>query len=131
VRLLLALHPGLASDLGDTEFLPAAVVQWIHRLAEPPGHPSFASLVESMREAEPGLAAALQSDAARDRGLLAELDAAAARQEIDGALARLRAQGVRAEVDRLAGTGLLDDAQRQRYAALQALRKSLTSSAGP
>jgi DNA primase len=131
VRLLLALHPGLARDLGDTEFLPAAVVQWIHRLAEPPGHPSFASLVESMREAEPGLAAALQSDAARDRGLLAELDAAAARQEIDGALARLRAQGVRAEVDRLAGTGLLDDAQRQRYAALQALRKSLTSSAGP
>lgn len=131
VRLLLALHPPLAAAVDDTEFLPAAVADWIRRLAAPPGAASFGALVESLRQDEPDLADALQADAGRDGGLLAELDPDALRLEVEGALARLRAQGVREEVDRLAGTGLADEAQRARYVQLQALRKSLTSSDAP
>ena len=129
-RLLLALHPAIAQDAWPTDFLPEPVVDWIARLAALPPGASFAQLVESLRESAPELSAALQSEAAQDRGLLAELEPEQARREFEGALARMRDLRIKEEVDRLAEGGLVDEGQRARYAELQALRKALTSSEG-
>ncbi len=129
-RLLLALHPAIAQDAWPTDFLPEPVVGWIARLAALPPGASFAQLVESLRESDPELSVALQAEAAQDRGLLAELEPEQARQEFEGALARMRDLRIKEEVDRLAEGGLVDDAQRARYAELQALRKAITSPEG-
>jgi hypothetical protein len=124
-RLLLSLHPALAREAWPSDFLPEAVVDWIARLAELPPEATFAQLVESLRAGEPELAAALQAEAAADRGLLSDLELEDARREFEGALTRMRDQRLKEEVDRLAQAGLDDEVQRARYAALQALRKSL------
>jgi DNA primase len=129
-RLLLALHPAIAQDPWPTDFLPEPVVDWIARLAALPPGASFAQLVESLRESAPELSAALQAEAAQDRGLLAELEPEQARREFEGALARMRDLRIKEEVDRLAEGGLADETQRARYAELQALRKALTSPEG-
>jgi hypothetical protein len=92
-----------------------------------PAGASFAALIESIREADPGLAAALEAEAAADRGLLSDLDPVEARREFEGALNQLRLQGVREEIDRLAAGGLQSGADRERYADLQLMRKALTS----
>jgi hypothetical protein len=126
-RLLLSLHPVLARESWPTDFVPQAVVDWLGRVATLPEGASFAQLVESLRGEAPELAAALEAEAAQDRGLLAELGVDEARREFEGALARMREQRLREEVDRLAQGGLGDDVQRARYAELQALRKSLSS----
>jgi DNA primase len=130
VRLLLALHPALGREDWPLDFLPDAVTDWIARLAALPPGASFAQVVESMRDGQPDLAAALEDEAARDRGLLADLALDEARREVAGALNQLRAQRIREEVDRLAQAGLVDEVQRARYAELQALRKALTSQEG-
>jgi hypothetical protein len=124
---LLALQPGMAVDPISTEFLPPVVVDWISRLAAMPAQMHFAGLIESLRETDPELAESLQAQAARDRGLLADLEVDALRTEFEGALNQLRAQGIRDEVDRLAASGLQDEASRLRYAQLLALRKSLSA----
>jgi DNA primase len=129
-RLLLALHPGLAREAWSTEFVPQAVTDWIARLAALPDGADFAQLVASLEQIEPDLAAALKAEAARDRGLLAGLETEQARREFEGALIRMKGLGLKEEVDRLAAQGLVDDAQRTRYAELQALRKALTSPDG-
>jgi DNA primase len=129
-RLLVSLHPGLAREDWPTDFVPEAVVDWLDRVAALPDGASFAQLVESLRGDAPDLAVALEAEAAQDRGLLADLGADEARREFEGALNRMRDQGLREEVDRLARSGLGDEAQRARYAELLALRKSLTSGAG-
>jgi hypothetical protein len=129
-RLLLALHPAIAQEPWSTDFLPEPVIDWIARLAALPAGASFAQLVESLRDTEPELSAALQAEAAQDRGLLAELEPEQAKREFEGALARMRDLRIREEVDRLAQAGLVDEAQRARYAELQALRKALTSPEG-
>lgn len=129
-RLLLSLHPTLAREVWPDDFLPDAILRWIARLADLPQGASFAALVESLRTDEPALAAALETEATRDRGLLAELELDEARREFEGALNQLRSQRIRDEVDRLAAAGLADEAQRTRYAQLQALRKALTSTDG-
>ncbi len=126
-RLLLSLHPGLAREAWPTDFVPEAVVDWLARVAALPDGASFAQLVESLRADAPELASALETEAAQDRGLLAELGAEEARREFEGALNRMRDQRLREEVDRLAQGGLADEAQRARYAELLALRKALTS----
>ena len=126
-RLLISLHPRLAREDWPTEFVPEAVVDWLARVAALPDGASFAQLVESLREDAPELAAALQTEAAQDRGLLAELGPDEARREFEGALTRMRDQQLREEVDRLAQGGLVDASQRARYAELLALRKTLTS----
>jgi DNA primase len=130
VRLLLALHPALGREPWPTDFLPEPLTDWLGRLAVLPEGASFAQVVESVREGQPELAAALEAEAAQDRGLLADLEVADARKEVAGALNQLRVQRIRDEVDRLAQAGLVDEAQRARYAELQALRKSLTSHEG-
>jgi DNA primase len=129
-RLLLSLHPELAQQSWPEDFLPESILRWIARLAGLPPGATFAALVESLRVGEPALAAALESEAARDRGLLADLEPDEARREFEGALNQLRGQRIREEVDRLAAAGLADEEQRARYAQLQALRKALTASDG-
>jgi DNA primase len=129
-RLLAALHPALAQEPWDTEFLPPAVVDWLVRLASLPAGASFALLIESLRVQEPESAAALEREAAADRGLMADLALDEARKEFAGALTQMRSQRIRDETLRLVQQGLVDDAQRARYAQLQALRRGLTSAEG-
>jgi DNA primase len=129
-RLLLSLHPALAREAWPDDFLPDSILRWIARLGGLAEGATFAALVESLRADEPALAAALEAEATRDRGLLAELEPDEARREFEGALNQLRSQRIRDEVDRLAAAGLADEAQRARYAQLQALRKALTSTDG-
>lgn len=126
-RLLLALHPFLAAESWSDDLLPEPIIVWKARLATLPAGASFAALIESIREAAPGLAAALETEAAADRGLLSDLDPAEARREFEGALNQLRLQGVREEIDRLAAGGLQSGVDRERYADLQLMRKALTS----
>ncbi len=127
-RLLLALHPALAAEEWPTEFLPPAVTGWMKRLALLPSGASFAGLLESLRQSEPEMAAALQEQVTRDRGLLADLSPDDARSEFEGALVQLRSQGLREAVDELVRAGLQDEASRERYAQLQEMRRALTNS---
>jgi DNA primase len=129
-RLLFALHPALAKEARQLEFVPEAMVAWLGRLAGLPGGASFAVLIESLRADQPELASALEVEATQDRGLLTELDIDEARREVDGALNQMRSQQIREEVDRLAQQGLDGEAERARYTELQALRKTLTSTEG-
>lgn len=126
-RLLLALHPFLAQETWSSGLLPEPIIVWTARLATLPSGASFAAVIESIREADPALAAALEAEAAADRGLLSDLDPAEARREFEGALNQLRLQRVREEIDRLAAGGLSSQADRDRYADLQSMRKALTS----
>ena len=126
-RLLLALHPFLAQERWSNDLLPEPIIDWTARLATLPSGASFGAVIESIREADPPLAAALEAEAAADRGLLSDLDPAEARREFEGALNQLRLQRVREEIDRLAAGGLQSDADRERYADLQSMRKALTS----
>ena len=127
VRLLLALHPALAGEAWSPEFLPAAVVDWIGRLAGLPAGTQVGGVLEWLRQADPALAAELQAETGRDRGLLADLALDEARREFEGALNQLRLQTIKEEIDRLASTGLADEASRTRYASLQAVRSRLTA----
>jgi hypothetical protein len=126
-RLLLALHPFLAQESWSNDLLPEPIIDWTARLATLPSGASFGAVIESIREADPPLAAALEAEAAADRGLLSDLDPAEARREFEGALNQLRLQRVREEIDRLAAGGLQSEADRERYADLQSMRKALTS----
>jgi len=126
-RLLLALHPFLAQESWSSDLLPEPIIVWTARLATLPSGASFAAVIESIREADPPLAAALEAEAAADRGLLSDLDPAEARREFEGALNQLRLQRVREDIDRLAAGGLQSEADRERYADLQSMRKALTS----
>jgi DNA primase len=126
-RLLLALHPFLAAQSWSDDLLPEPIIVWKARLAGLPAGASFAALIESIRDADPQLATALEAEAAADRGLLSDLDPAEARREFEGALNQLRLQGIREEIDRLAAGGLQSDADRERYADMQLMRKTLTS----
>jgi DNA primase len=129
-RLLLALHPALAREAWQLDFVPETMVAWLGRLAGLPEGASFAALVESLRADQPELASALETEATQDRGLLAELGIDEARREVDGALNQMRSQQIREEVDRLVQQGLQGEAERARYTELQALRKTLTSAEG-
>jgi DNA primase len=126
-RLLLALHPFLAHEAWSNDLLPESIIDWKDRLATLPSGASFAALIESIREPDPQLAAALEAEVAADRGLLSDLDPAEVKREFEGALNQMRLQRVREEIDRLAAGGLQSDADRARYADLQSMRKALTS----
>ena len=84
----------------------------------------FAGLIEALRAERPQEADALQSLALKDRGLIGDLALSDALSELRDALAQLRLQSVRGEIDRLAAGGLPDEESRARYAELQGLLRS-------
>lgn len=127
VRLLLALHPALAGEAWSPEFLPEAVVDWIGRLAGLPVGTQVGGVLEWLRQTDPDMAAELQAETGRDRGLLADLALDEARRELEGALNQLRLQSIKEEIDRLASTGLADETSRSRYVSLQGVRARLTA----
>jgi len=124
-RLLAALHPALARDSWEPDFLPAPLVDWLQRLARLPQGATFALLVETLRAESAEQASALEQDAADDGGLMSDLALEDARKEFAGGLAQLRSRRIREEIDQLVAAGLTEPAQRVRYAELQALRKTL------
>ena len=117
-RLIAALHPALAFDPVDEEFLPETLVRWLELLRQQPAGSSLAVICESLRAEHPQLVAALERDAAADRAMVAEMSLEEARAEFGGAIAQLRARGVREELAALVGRGLSDPAERERYQSL-------------
>ncbi|MEY4864238.1 MAG: primase [Pseudomonadota bacterium] len=125
IRLLLTLHPALAREDLDASFLPEPLVAWIVWVSGLPEGTHFAGLIEALRAERPQEADALQSLALRDRGLIGDLAPSDALSELRDALAQLRLQSVRGEIDRLAAGGLPDEESRARYAELQGLLRSV------
>ena len=124
IRLLLALHPGLARQSIETADLPDPTVQWIDWVARLPEGTRFAGLLEALRAEQPEEAGVLEQLALRDRGLVGDLEPADALSELRDALVQLRLQAIRSEIDRLAATGLADPGARARYTQLQGLMRS-------
>jgi hypothetical protein len=124
IRLLLTLHPALAREDLDASFLPEPLVAWIAWVSGLPEGTHFAGLIEALRAERPQEADALQSLALKDRGLIGDLALSDALSELRDALAQLRLQSVRGEIDRLAAGGLPDEESRARYAELQGLLRS-------
>jgi DNA primase len=122
VRLLSALHPALAADELDPQFLPAEVREWLDLLRELPAGSSFAGLCEALRSAQPETVTTLERDAAADRSMVADMTFEEARAEFDGALAQLRDRNIRTELDEIVARGLTTNEDRERYQQLIALR---------
>ncbi len=118
LRLLVALHPVLATQVGDHAFLPPALSAWLDALADLPPGSSLAAVCETMRERDPRRVAELETDALADPQGLAEMRLEEAQAEFRGALAQLRDRGIRAELDALVAAGLGSEAERARYQAL-------------
>jgi DNA primase len=124
VRLLSALHPVLAGEAVQTEFLPADLVSWLGFLrAQPPGS-SLAGVCEALRTEQPERATELEHDAAADRTMLAEMTLEEARAEFEGALQQLRERSIRAALTGLASGGLQEPSERVRYQQLLELLKA-------
>jgi DNA primase len=121
-RLLSALHPALAFDEIDTEFLPEGLVDWLALLRHQPAGSSLAVICESLRGEHPQLVASLERDAAADRALVAEMSLEEARAEFHGAIAQLRSRRLREELGALAAGGLADPAALERYQKLLSIR---------
>ncbi|MFZ9405586.1 MAG: DNA primase [Burkholderiaceae bacterium] len=124
IRLLLSLHPELARESVDISFLPEALAEWIAWVCGLPEGTRFAGLIEALRADRPEEADRLQALALRDRGLIGDLAPADALSELRDALWQLRLQSIRAEIDRLAASGLPDETSRSRYAELQGLLRT-------
>jgi len=122
LRLLSALHPALALEAPDPEFVPAEVLEWLAWLRAQPAGSSLAAICESLRAEQPELIAGLQRDAAADRSMVAEMSLEEARAEFEGALAQLRARRIREELDAIVAGGLRTEADRTRYQQLLLLR---------
>ncbi|HVL57939.1 MAG TPA: DNA primase [Burkholderiaceae bacterium] len=125
--LLVALHPALAREPLERDYLPGELLGWVDRVGRLPPGASFASLVESVREDRPERAQALERAAAADRGLLGDLALDEARKEFAGALTQLRRAQVLQQINELVAQGLQSEADRSRYGQLRQLQKALSS----
>jgi multidrug efflux pump subunit AcrA (membrane-fusion protein) len=121
-RLLTALHPCLASEPFEPDFLPSELLDWLAAVRELPLECSFAALCEGLREREPVAVAALERDAAQGQALALELPLEEARAEFSGALSQLKSRAIRAEIDALVAKGSLSESDRERLRLLQAFR---------
>jgi len=122
LRLLSALHPALALESPEPDFVPAEVLEWLAWLRAQPAGSSLAAICESLRAEQPELVARLERDAAADRSMVAEMSLEEARAEFEGALAQLRARRIREELDAIVAGGLRTEADRARYQRLLLLR---------
>jgi hypothetical protein len=131
VRLLSALHPELAAEAPDPDFLPQDLLGWLDQLRGLPAGASFAVLCESLRAAAPERVAELERDAGAGAAMVAEMGLEEARQEFAGALAQLRVGTLKLEIDALAAKGVAESADRERLLELQArmreFRQALTA----
>ena len=125
VRLLSALHPALAVDAFDPDFVPRELLGWLERLRDQPAGSSLAVICESLRGELPEIVAQLQRDASADRTLVAEMTLEEARAEFAGALDQLRDRSIREELDALVARGFSGDGDRARYQQLLLLRHRL------
>ncbi|MFA7665091.1 MAG: DNA primase [Burkholderiaceae bacterium] len=122
LRLLLALHPGLAATVEQGEWLSAELQQWIAIVAGLPPGSSVGNVVERLRDADPAARQAFERALALDAAALADLSAAEAAAELSAALAQLRDRHLRQQIDALARAGIRNDEDRRRYQALMAMR---------
>ncbi len=126
VRLLLALHPGLARGLAaDEAWIPESMRQWVGHLAGLASGSSFANACEALRALDPAAADRLEREGAADAAALSELSAQEAALELEGAAAQLRVRWARQEVERMVLAGIRTDDERARYQSLLRLSKGL------
>ncbi|MCM5570508.1 DNA primase [Burkholderiaceae bacterium FT117] len=122
LRLLVALHPGLASAVEKGEWLSPELVDWIDTVAALPPGSTAGNVVESLRQGDPASVRAFERAMASDAAALADLSAAEAAAELSAAVDQLRDRHIRRQIDELARGGLRTEADRERYQALMALR---------
>jgi len=122
LRLLVALHPGLASAVEGGDWLSPELIEWVDRIAALPAGSTAGNVVESLRQADPDSVRAFEQALASDAAALADLSAAEAAAELSAAVGQLRDRHVRRQIDELARSGIHTDEDRERYQALMALR---------
>jgi DNA primase len=122
LRLLVALHPGLASAVERGEWLSPELIEWVDRIAALPAGSTAGNVLESLREADPESVRAFERALASDAAALADLSAAEAAAELSAAVGQLRDRHLRRQIDELAKAGIRTDEDRERYQALMALR---------
>jgi hypothetical protein len=122
LRLLAALHPALAAEPVDAQFVPREVLAWLDLLRRQPAGSSLAVICESLRESHPEMVAALLRDVAADRSMVAEMNLEEARAEFAGALGQLRDRSIREELGAIVARGLVEAEDRARYQELLLLR---------
>ena len=123
-RLLLALHPGLATTLEtDVGWLPSGLADWIRWMAKFPAGSTFASVCEALRQRDATAANRLERDGGADSAGLAELTPDEAGQELEGALGQLRQRWAKRQIEQLVASGIGSDDSRARYAELLKLSK--------
>ncbi|NBS66791.1 MAG: hypothetical protein EBT33_21090 [Betaproteobacteria bacterium] len=118
-RLLLALHPGLASTLDAGEaWVPPVLADWIRKIAALPPASTFASVCEALRGSDPQEVLRLERAGGADAAGVAELTDAEAALELGGALGQLKSRWARQQIEQLVASGVNTEEQRLRYAAL-------------
>jgi len=126
VRLLVALHPGLAATLAvDQDWVPPELAQWVRAIAAFPAGSTFASVCEGLRGTHGAEVTRLERAGGSDAAGLAELSAEEAASELDGALGQLRSRWARQQLEVLVGEGIRTDAERLRYGELLKMMRSV------
>lgn len=125
-RLLLALHPGLAGTLDAGEaWVPAALADWIRKIAALPPTSTFASVCEALRGSDPEEVLRLERTGGADSAGVAELSGAEAALELGGALGQLKSRWARQQIEQLVASGVSTEEQRLRYAALLKMTRAV------
>src|SRR5690606_13938974 len=86
LRLLVALHPGLASAVERGDWLSPELIEWVDRIAALPPGSTAGNVVESLRQADPESVRAFERALASDAAVLADLSAAEAAAELSAAV---------------------------------------------
>jgi DNA primase len=122
IRLLVALHPGLAGSVERGEWLPGPLHGWLDIVAELPPGSTAGNVLEVLRESDPDTVGGLERALSADAAALADLSAAEAAAELGAALDQLRQRHVRRQIDALVAGGIRSDEDRRQYQALMAMR---------
>jgi DNA primase len=122
IRLLLALHPGLAHSVTEADWMPQPLARWVALVAGLPAGSAASNVVEALRDQDPDTVRAFERALASDAAALADLSAAEAASELAAALEQLRQRHVRRQIDALVAAGIRSDEDRERYHALMAMR---------
>ncbi len=126
VKLLLALHPGLAQGVDRAApGLSPSLLEWVSALARLPAGSTFANSCELLRELDAGEVDRLERASGADTTALAEMSPEEAGLELNGALAQLHQRWVRQQIDQLVADGVTTDEDRVRYQSLLKMSRSL------
>ncbi|MGE3864136.1 MAG: DNA primase [Burkholderiaceae bacterium] len=122
VRLLAALHPGLAVVDNDG-WLPEPLSAWLAAIAALPPGSALASVCEVLRAQWPDAVTAVERVAASEQSAVSALSFDEAQAEMQGALAQLRERHIGRLIDEIVAAGLNTPEERERYQELMAMKR--------